>query len=73
MSTPTSPHRHLDQSPEDNQRDDPFSRGCLIHLRTKAEVTAKLILVDAYVVKIPLKSANGVVKCVPSGGVLERG
>ena len=42
----------------------PNSSGRLIPLRTKAEVQAKLSLIDAYVVEIPLKAASEVVKCI---------
>lgn len=73
MSELTTPYLEPVQSQEGNERNHPFSRGHLVPLRTKAEVAAKLNLTDAYLVEIPLKSANGVVKCVPSGEVWSGG
>ncbi|KAL9118359.1 MAG: hypothetical protein Q9187_005099 [Circinaria calcarea] len=66
MSTPKTAHRDLDHSQESIGRSEPRSKGHLVPLRTKAEVSAKLTLADAYVVDIPLQSANGVVKAADS-------
>lgn len=37
-------------------------KGRLIALRTKAEAQAPILLIDAYIVELPLKSANSVLK-----------
>lgn len=68
MTTPPSsvvqPPNHVNAGTSDGLRlpDLQPRKGRLDALRTKAEAQASLHVIDAYVVELPLKSANSVLK-----------